>query len=306
MREVIPQRMDRGAPLFGPDFLDILGRLHLVARKILSGRMKAERRSKRKGVSVEFADHRPYAPGDDFRFIDWNVFFRTEQLFLKLFEEQEDLHVYVLVDCSASMDFGTPYKFHYARRLAAAIGYLGLAGLDRIEILPFSTALPKGFGSTLSARGKGKVFRVLEFLDGLEPAGETDLHGTIQALGSSKRKRGLAVVISDLFDRRGAMPALDALRYHKFEPYVIQVVSPQEAQPDLLGDLRILDSESGGSRDVTVTEGMLRRYRAAFTEYCASVETNCRRREIGYARCLTDVPFEDSIIAMLRHGGLFQ
>src|SRR6187399_3016043 len=122
---------DRGSPVFGDDFLETLEYLHIVARKILSGQMKAERRSRTKGVSVEFADHRPYAPGDDFRFIDWNVFLRTEQLFLKLFEEEEDLHISLLLDGSCSSAFGTPSTWHYLRRMAAAIGYLGLAGRDR-------------------------------------------------------------------------------------------------------------------------------------------------------------------------------
>ncbi|MDA7867321.1 DUF58 domain-containing protein, partial [Verrucomicrobia bacterium] len=134
---------DRDSPLFGDNFLETLEYLHIIARKILSGQMKAERRSRQKGVSVEFADHRPYSPGDDFRFIDWNVFFRTEQLFLKLFEEEEDLHIYLLLDCSGSSDFGMPYKFHFLRRMAAAIGYLGLAGLDRVYVVPFTDSLPK-------------------------------------------------------------------------------------------------------------------------------------------------------------------
>src|SRR5213080_2563642 len=149
---------DRSEPLFDNKFLETLEYLHIIARKILSGQMKAERRSRQKGVSVEFADHRPYSPGDDFRFIDWNVFLRTDNLFLKLFEEEEDLHIYLLLDCSGSVDFGQPFKFHYLRPLAAAIGYLGLAGMDRVFILPFNDALPKGAASVLTARGKGKVF----------------------------------------------------------------------------------------------------------------------------------------------------
>src|SRR5688572_26154061 len=162
--------------------------------------MKAERRSRQKGVSVEFADHRPYAPGDDFRFIDWNVFFRTENLFLKLFEEEEDLYIYLLVDCSGSADFGVPYKFHYLRRMAAAIGYLGLAGLDRVHIVPFNESLPRSAAQMLSARGKGKVFRMLQFLEGLKATGPTNLAACMKTFAASKRKRGLAVVLSDFYD----------------------------------------------------------------------------------------------------------
>lgn len=297
---------DRNAPVFGERFIEVLDYLHIVARKILSGQLKAERRSKQKGVSVEFMDHRPYAPGDDFRFIDWAVFFRTEQLFLKLFEEQEDLHIYLLIDCSGSMDFGMPYKWHYARRLAAAIGYLGLAGLDRVHVMPFSKTVARSAAETLRIRGKGKVFRLLDFLSGLDAQGETDLTGALQGFAAGRHKRGLAVVISDLYDVNGVTGALSALRYQKFDPYVIHVVSPQEAQPELLGDLRLLDGETGRYRDVTLNERLLRRYREAFAGYCASVESLCRSKEIGYVRCRTDVPFQDAIVYMLRRGKLLQ
>src|SRR5205809_977813 len=162
--------------------------------------MKAERRSRQKGVSVEFADHRPYSPGDDFRFIDWNVFFRTDHLFLKLFEEEEDLSIYILLDCSGSVDFGHPYKFHYLRRLDAAIS------------------------------------------------------------------------------------GLNALRYQKFEVFAVHCVSPQEAEPSLLGDLRLHDAETGRFREVTLTESLLKRYRRSFTDWCTNLEQFCRKSGVGYAR----------------------
>jgi len=255
-----PSMDDRDQPVFGDDFLETLEYLQIIARKILSGQMKAERRSRQKGVSVEFADHRPYSPGDDFRFIDWNVFFRTEHLFLKLFEEEEDLYIYLLLDCSGSIDFGKPYKFHYLRRLAAAIGYLGLASLDRIFVIPFSQSLPRSAAQQLAARGKGKVFRLLHFLEGLKATGPTNLSHCMKTFAGSRRKRGLAVVLSDFYDE-AAISGLNALRYQKFEVFVIHCLSPQEAQPELLGDLRLHDTETGRFREVTLTEGLLRRYR---------------------------------------------
>lgn len=297
---------DREEPLFGEGFMETLDYLNIIARKILSGQLKAERRSRQKGVSVEFADHRPYSPGDDFRFIDWSVFFRTEQLFLKLFEEEEDLHIYLLVDCSASMDFGMPYKFHYARRLAAAIGYLGLASLDRVAVLPFRSSLAQSSGDTLRLRGKGKIFRLLDFLTTRVAEGETDLRASLQNLAAGKHKRGLAIIISDLYDEEGVIAGVNALRIQKFDPYVIHVVSPQETDPDLLGDLTLLDSESDRVRDVTLTEKLLRRYKEEFKIYCSSIENFCKSKEIGYVRCRTDVPFQDTIIHMLRRGKLLQ
>lgn len=297
---------DRNEPLFGDGFMETLDYLHIVARKILSGQMKAERKSKQKGFSVEFADHRPYTPGDDFRFIDWNVFFRTEQLFLKLFEEEEDLQIYILLDCSGSMDFGMPYKFHYARRLAAAIGYLGLASHDRVHVLPFSTAIAQDAANTLRIRGKGKIFQLLRFLETRDAAGETNLATSLKTFAASKRKRGLAVVLSDLYDYEGVVNSINILRIQKFDPYVIHIVSPQEAEPELLGDLKLLDGESDRARDVTVTESMLKKYRTAFADYCAQLERFCRSKEIGYVRCRTEVPFQDTVVHMLRRGKLFQ
>lgn len=297
---------DRDEELFGDDFIETLEYLHIIARKVLSGQMKAERRSRQKGVSVEFMDHRPYSAGDDFRFIDWCVFFRTEQLFLKLFEEEEDLQIYLLLDCSGSMDFGMPYKFHYARRLAAAIGYLGLARLDRLNVVPFSGSLARSAAETLRLRGKGKVFRLLDFLRARKAEGPTDVNGALRAFAAGPYKRGLAIVFSDLFDPNGVVGALNALRFQKFEPYVVHIVSPQEAEPSLLGDLRLLDSESDRFRDVTLTESLLRRYKETFDGYCESLERFCRSREIGYVRCRTDLPFQDTVVHMLRRGKLLQ
>jgi len=297
---------DREEVLFGDNFLETLEYLHIVAKKILSGQMKAERRSKQKGVSVEFADHRPYAPGDDFRFIDWGVYFRTEQLFLKLFEEDEDLHIYFLVDSSNSMDSGAPYKFHYARRLAASIAYLGLARLDRVSILPFNSNLAHSASDTLQLRGKSKVFRMLDFLEEMKAGGETNLYNSMRSFSASKRKRGLVVLISDLYDTENVTASINMLRIHKFDPYVIHLVSPQEADPQHLGDLRLLDAESDRFRDVTITEGLMRKYHEVYGAYCDNIEQFCRAKEIGYVRCRTDVPFKDTVVHMLRRGKLLQ
>ncbi|MBN9693065.1 MAG: DUF58 domain-containing protein [Verrucomicrobia bacterium] len=296
---------DRQAPVFGEDFLSTLEYLHIVARKILSGQMKAERRSRTKGVSVEFADHRPYSPGDDFRFIDWSIFLRTDQLFLKLFEEEEDLHIYLLLDVSGSSDFGVPYKWHYLRRLTAAIGYLGLASLDRVFVIPIGTSLPKGAAQQVALRGKGKVFRLLSFLEGLKASGPTQLGSCLKTFAGSSRKRGLAVVLSDFYDPT-ALAGLNALRYQKFEVFCVQVVSPQETNPELLGDLRLLDAETGRWREVTLTESLLRRYREAYDTWINTLENTCRKNGVGYVRARTDQPFSDTVVTMLRRKKFLQ
>src|SRR5271169_3010145 len=159
-------------PLLDPQFLARLEQLELVSRKIFMGRMKGERRSKRKGQSVEFADYRNYVVGDDLRFLDWNLFARLDRLFIRLFMEEEDLHFYVLLDNSLSMDFGNPTKLLYAKQLAAALAFIGLVNMDRVVIEVFNDKLTQ---SLPPVRGKKSLWRVLDFLQKLAPAGPSNL-----------------------------------------------------------------------------------------------------------------------------------
>src|SRR5436853_5103675 len=159
-------------PLLAPEFLHRLEQLELVSRKIFAGRMKGERLSKRKGQSVEFADYRNYVVGDDLRFLDWNLFARLDRLFIRLFMEEEDLHFYILLDNSLSMDFGSPTKLHYAKQVAAALGFIGLVNLDRVVIEAFNDRLVQ---SLPPVRGRRSLWRMMDFLTKLEPAGPSDL-----------------------------------------------------------------------------------------------------------------------------------
>src|SRR6201998_4215387 len=159
-------------PLLTPEFLARLEQLELVSRKIFLGRMKGERRRKRKGQSVEFADYRNYVVGDDLRFLDWNLYARLERLFIRLFMEEEDLHFYILIDNSLSMDFGAPTKLHYARQVAAALAFIGLVNMDRVVIEAFNNRLTQ---SMPPMRGRRSFWRVADFLSKLEPAGPSDL-----------------------------------------------------------------------------------------------------------------------------------
>src|ERR1700747_1202172 len=159
-------------PLLAPDFLARLEQLELVSRKIFLGRIKGERRSKRKGQSVEFADYRNYVVGDDLRFLDWNLYARLDKLFLRLFLEEEDLHFYLLIDNSLSMGFGSPTKLHYAKQVAAALGFIGLVNLDRVVIEAFNDRLTQ---TMPAARGRRSLWRMLDFLQKNEPAGPSAL-----------------------------------------------------------------------------------------------------------------------------------
>src|SRR5439155_215947 len=194
-------------PLLDPDFLRKLEQLELVSRKIFVGRMKGERKSKRRGSSVEFAEHRNYTVGDDLRHIDWNVYGRLDRLFLKLFLEEEELHVYTLLDTSLSMDFGEPTKLHYGKQVAAALAFIGLVNHDRVVLDTFSTQLDEGMPSV---RGRSQMWRVVQYLEGLRASGSSNLTAAAKAFAIKHAGKGVVVVISDFLDKRGYQ---DALRY---------------------------------------------------------------------------------------------
>src|SRR6516164_6981290 len=181
-------------PLLDPQFLARLEQLELVSRKIFLGRLKGERRNKRKGQSVEFADYRNYVVGDDLRFLDWNLYARLDRLFIRLFLEEEDLHFYLLIDNSLSMDFGTPTKLHYARQVAAALAFVGLVNMDRVVIEVFNDRLTQ---SLPPARGRRSLWRVLDFLQKVEPAGPSDLRRALRTFSLKCSGKGIVVVLSD-------------------------------------------------------------------------------------------------------------
>ncbi len=297
--------------MFDSAFLAKLERLHLLSRRRVNGQSRAERRSHKLGSSLEFADHRNYSSGDDLRSVDWNVYGRLDKLFLKLFEEEEDLHIHLLVDASASMRWQAadprtdrplrPAKLDVARQIAGTLAYIGLANLDRVNVGYFSDRLGADLGS---GRGKGHFHQVVEFLDRLPAdAGQTDLARSLRAFGQRTKRRGLVIVLSDFFDPRGYEEALSFLLYQRFEIQLIQLLDPAELQPRLLGDLKLTDSETDGAYDVTVNESLVRAYEQEIAKFLAGLEAFCQRRRIGYRRALTDVPFEDFVLGMLRTGG---
>lgn len=286
---------------FDEAFLRRLEYLFLVSRRVFSGRMRAERRSRKRGSGIEFADHRDYSAGDDLRYIDWSVYGRLDRLLLRLFEEEEDLHIYLLCDCSASM--AAPEKFDYLVKLAAALAYVGLAKLDRVSVVPFGggaagrTRLP-------ASRGKGNIFKVLDYLDHLTPSGPTDLLRSVESFVHATRRPGLVIVLSDFFADEGYTEALNLLRYHRHEPTVLQIIDPRDQEPPLLGDVELYDVESDTRRDVTLTESAVRAYREAFAQYCDDLQTFSHGRGMLYFRASIDVPFDELVLQLLRRGGL--
>lgn len=291
------------AELFDEEFLQRLEYLHIVSRKIFAGRQRAERRTRKTGSGIEFADHRDYSPGDDLRYLDWNIYGRLDRLLLRLFEEEEDLHIYVLVDTSASMGFGDPVKLQYAMQLAAAIAYVGLASLDRVSLLAVADRV---VGRLAPARGKGRIFKVFDFLRGLELAGETDLETACRAFVAQNKRRGIVVLLSDLYDPAGFEKGINTLRYARFETGVIQVFDRSEVNPSLHGDLSLVDCETGETREVTITPRVLARYAEEHRRYREAIEQFCRDKQVGYFPADTAVPFDELVLRILRRGGLLR
>ncbi len=290
--------------LFDDRFLKTLEHLHMVSRKVFSGNLRAERRTRKVGSGIEFADHRTYARGDDFRYIDWNLYGRLDKLLLRLFEEEEDLHIYILVDCSDSMAIGSPLpKLHYAMQVGAALTYVGLANLDRVSIIPFSDRL---LDRLPPARGKNRIFRVFDFLKNCQIGGKTEMAECMKDFVTQNKKRGLAVVISDFYDPKGFEAGINTLRYYKFEPFVLQTYDLREASPNLHGDLALVDCETGDVREVTVSKSLLEQYEREHEKYCKELEGYCTKYAMPFFRTHTSIPFDELVLRIFRSGGFLR
>ncbi len=288
--------------LFDEAFQRRLETLALLTRRVLPGRDRAERRSRRAGQGVELADYRSYAPGDDYRHIDWNAYARTERLMLRLYEQEEDLCVYLLLDCSASMGLGASgSKLVYGKRLAAALAYVALSGLDRVSVSALGTEqtarMPDG-------RGRARIFSVLQFLKPLQASGQTDLGASITRFLTQHKRRGIAILLSDLYDPNGFEHAVSKLRYARFEPHVIHLIDPAEQKPSLRGDIELRDVESDQTREVTITPALLQRYERAYAAHLARIRGFCADKQVPLHSIAIDAPLEDAVLGILRRGRL--
>ncbi|MFW6060720.1 MAG: DUF58 domain-containing protein, partial [Phycisphaeraceae bacterium] len=292
-----------------PEFMRQLDRIDVMSRKILRGRMQGERRSKKKGQSVEFADYRNYVVGDDLRFIDWNLYARLDKLFLRLFMEEEDLSVSVAIDTTASMDWGEPNKLTFAKQLAAALGYMGLVHYNRVNLYGFTDTIT---GQMTGLRGRRPIPRMLEFLRQQQPPDTTDPHpgnllNVAKRIALVQRQPGVVILLSDFFDKGELSDALRYLSDDRHDVYAIQVLAPQEVDPtrgEIVGDLRLRDKEDGDVAEVSITPALLKRYKANLQAYCNHVRDQCLRRGIAYMVSETDVPLEDVVLKYLRRRGL--
>ena len=288
-------------PLLGPQLLAQLERLELVSRKVFRGRMKGERRSKRKGQSVEFADFRSYVHGDDLRFIDWNTYARLDRLFLKLYFEEEDLHFYALIDASASMDFGEPSKLRYATQLAAALGFIGLVRSDRVRIETLGQSVRQP-GPVW--RGRRSLWRMVNHLEQIEPGENVSLAEGVKNYCLRNSGKGIVVLISDLLDKDGFQEALRYLVARQMDAYVVHVLSPEEMNPEIKGDLRLVDCEDADVAEITVSAPLLKRYQQTLAAFVEGAREFCTRRGMPYLLANTDVPVDQLIASYLRKRGL--
>jgi uncharacterized protein (DUF58 family) len=287
--------------MFDSEFMKKLEYLSLVSRRIFRGQLLAQKRTRQLGGGVEFADHRNYVYGDDLRYLDWNIYARLGSELIKRFEEEEDLHIYFFLDCSPSMSVGQPNKFDYARQITAALSYIALSDLDRISVVVFSDQIYDIFPLI---RGKQHVLSLLRFLESLQTVGKTtDLEASVSGFLHRKQRTGLAVIISDLFDPSGFQKAIDTLRYRHFEPNIIQIHALSEASPQLLGDLQLLDIETGFVRNATISENILRRYKQKFSDFLDLVKKYCISNGFSCTISTTSVPFDEMILRMMRETG---
>ena len=289
--------------LLDADFMAKIERLDIVSRKIFAGLMKGERKSKRKGESVEFADYRNYVVGDDLRFLDWNIYARLERLFIKLFQAEEDLHVGVLIDVSASMDWGEPNKALYARRVAAALTYIGLVNYDRLTVC----ALGDGIESEMAGlRGRRQMHRVVDYMRELAFDVAGDFEEACRQFAIRHPQKGVVVILSDFLDKGGYDDGLRYLLARDLDLYVIQMLSPEEIEPELAGDLRLVDVEDEDVAEVTVSRALLNRYKQNLQVYCERLRGFCARRGISYLFTSTAVDFEQLVLSYLRRRGLLK
>jgi hypothetical protein len=331
LRTTHPSRPKELNDLLAPELAARLAQMDISSRKVFTGKLKGERRSKRRGESVEFADHRPYVSGDDLRHIDWNIFGRLDRLFLKLFLEEEDLSLHLVVDCSASMDCGEPNKFLFVQRLAAALGYIGLVNLNRVAVsaigskaadVVFDKDAPAAAGtgggsgdgggeiglvSTLrDLRGKRRLQDLSSYLMGLSPIGGMRFTDGCKRVALSRRGKGVLVLISDFMVKEGYETGLRLLKGHGYDLFAIQVLSPQEMQPTLGGDLRLKDIEDGDAAEVTISAPLLKKYQQTLNAYCNRLHEFCAQRDIMHMTVKSDTPVDTFVLDYLRRRGLLR
>ena len=299
--------------LLTPELLRRLEQFQLLAARRAKSSAKGERRSRARGQSVEFADYRTYVHGDDFRYLDWNLFGRLERLFLKLYEEERELPVRIFLDASESMSFGEPRKFDFARQVAAAIGYVALSGFDRVSVVPFPAPTANGTtdptaslaelaarGALRSVRGKKSAIQFFQNLSSLTASGAANLNEALRRGALEARRAGLAIVLSDFLDPAGYESGLTALVGRGFQVDLIQILSPDELSPSTFGDLRLVDSETGANQEVTFGRYRMKAYQQTVQNFIQRLREFCQSRGISFFTVSSKTSLEELLLKQLR------
>ena len=294
--------------LLSADLLRRLEQFQLIAARRAKSAAKGERRSRARGQSVEFADHRNYVPGDDFRYLDWNLYGRLDRLFLKLYEEERELPVRVFLDASESMNFGTPRKIDFAKQIAAAVGYVALCGFDRVSVNVFPEAPEQNVyrGALRAVRGRKSSLTFFQNLNQVQPKGTADFNQSLRRGALEARQAGLAIVLSDFLDPQGYVSGLTALVGRGFHVNAVQILAPEEMNPDTYGDLKLIDSETGTVQEVTFGKYRLATYQQTVRNYCQRLKEYCQARGVSFFTTTSDASLDKLLLKQLREAEVWQ
>jgi uncharacterized protein (DUF58 family) len=308
-------REDGMSALLTPELLRRLEQFQLLAARRAKSSAKGERRSRARGQSVEFADYRNYTHGDDFRYLDWNLYGRLERLFLKLYEEERELPVRIFLDASESMTFGAPVKFDFARQVAAAIGYVALCGFDRVSVIPFPDLPPlphadaelsarnselAARGGIRAVRGRKSALAYFQNLSQLTARGAVNLNEALRRGALEARQAGVAIILSDFLDPAGYENGLNALVGRGFQVNAVQILAPDELNPTTYGDLRLVDAETGAIQEVTFGRYRLKSYQQTVQNFCQRLHEFCQKRGITFFTAASDTALEQLLLKQLR------
>lgn len=292
---------------FDAEFLKKLELLHILSKRLLREKNKGERRHVTKGTSVEFKDYREYVVGDDTRYVDWNIYQRLNRLLLKLYEEEVEHYIYLLIDGSTSMNFGDPTKLVQAKQIAAALSYIALANQDRVSIGVFREGMQDQIPP---AHGRAQIWNIFRFLERIEAKDLTSVATSCKELAHRTKRRGIVILLSDFLDPKGVEEGIETglkqFIYRNYEVYLVHLVAPEDENPKLRGELTIVDSETGEVRDVSVDEQTLVIYRKAYESWGDEIKDFCKSKQVTYLRAPTEDSFDDIVLKLFREGHLLR
>jgi uncharacterized protein (DUF58 family) len=298
-----PTRVDE---LLDSGLMAKLDQMDVMSRKIFAGKLQGERRSKKRGVSVEFADYRHYVHGDDLRFVDWNIYARLDRLFLKMFIEEEDLSLILAIDSSASMNWGNPNKFVFCQRLAMALGYIGLANHNRVTLHAFDSS---GIRPLSNLRGRRRTQEMGKWLLNQQATGQSGFSDAMRSIALARQGKGVMVILSDFMFKEGFDKGLRYLAGGGYDTFCLQILSPEEIDPGksgLAGDLRLTDIEDEDAAEITVSAALLKRYKENLNAYCGKLRDFCIRRGMMHLTIDTNTDMSTLLMEYLRRRGLLK